>query len=252
MEGRTLLSAGVLASPKAAAVVALQIPTGQATPGEVAQVLAAIRKGAGAEFITLLRREVKNIQSVIAGFSLGLINEYRVPGIVLKVPKFQEQYTGIRLDQLSATAAGAVLAARNRLVLGAIMRGPIDDPTPSTYVFGFDRSGGLLTSSPFPNRPNIRYDATVTVTVAGGSISGSVTDLNSGAVTPLSSRAIQIRGATLRVVLNPNLLPSTGAKLNAYRFAFWSRSAAEGGIETVASFAPEEQSIPIGTLVRVR
>jgi hypothetical protein len=253
LEGRALLSAGGAGLARAARAVAVpaafRIPTGPATPSEVSQVIKALRSGAGAEFLTLLRRDVKNYRTVIAGFSLGLIREYSVPGIVLKTPRFQDLYTGTRWDQLSVTAAGAVLAGRNRLVLGAILRGPIDEPTTSTYVFGIDRNGNLP-PGPFAGRPNIRHDATVTVNVdAGGGVAGFVTDLNTGATTALSRRAIQIRGATLRVTVNPKLLPSTGAAVSRYRFAFWARSA-PGGIENVASFAPEESSIPIGVLGR--
>lgn len=224
------------------------IPTGQTTAAERAALLSALRGGAGREFITLARREIKNIPLVMAAFSTGLIREYNVPGLAIKMPKLQERYAGPPYDQVNVIAAGAVLANKKSLVLGAILRGPIDIPVPSTYVFGFDRGTGR-TVAPFANRPGIHYDATVTVTVNGRVVHGVVTDLVTGAVTELAPKSIKVRGATLRVRLSPTLLAGAGGPLSSATFAFWTQDGTVPGVEHVGSFVPDA-NIPIGKLGR--
>lgn len=250
LEGRLVLSAALVPS-SALTVQAFDlgnIPTGQTTAAERAALLAALRGGAGREFITLVRREVKNVRVVIAAFSAGLIRQYSIPGLTVKLPKLQEQYTGPPFDQLNAIAAGAVLANSRRLVLGAVLRGPIDIPMPSTYIFAFDRGTGRA-GAPFASRPGIRHDATVTVMVNGGSVTGVVTDLVTGAVTQLDRRAIKVRGATLQVVVPPKLLSGAGLPLKQASFAFWTQNGTTPGIEHVGSFAADA-NIPVGSLGR--
>lgn len=250
LEGRQVLSHAAI--PHVAALGLPfdlgKIPTGNTTPGERAALLDALRGGAGREFVTLARREVKNIPLVMAAFSAGLIREYSVPGLAFKLPKLQERYAGPKFDQLNVIAAGAVIANKNRLVLGAILRGPIDIPVPSTYVFGFDRGSGRAVA-PFANRPGIHFDATVTVTVNGRVVSGVVTDLITGAVTPLDPRGIKVRGATLQVNLSPRLLAGAGGPLQNATFAFWTLDATLPGVEHVGSFAPDV-NIAVGNLGR--
>jgi hypothetical protein len=224
------------------------IPTGKSTAAERAALLAALRGGAGREFITLARREVKNIPLVVAAFSAGLIRQYSVRGLAVKLPKLQEQYTGPPYDQLNVIAAGAVLANSRRLVLGAILRGPIDIPVPSTYVFAFDRGTGRAVT-PFPSRPALRYDATVTVTVNGRLLSAVVSDPVTGVTTPLDRRAIKVRGATLQVVVPPKLLSGAGGPLSEASFAFWTQNGSAAGIQHVGSFVSDTNT-RVGTLGR--
>lgn len=226
-----------------------KIPTGQTTASERAALLNALRGGAGREFTTLVRREVKNVPLIVAAFSAGLIRNYSVPGLAVKLAKTQELYTGPKFDQLNVIAAGAVLANAKRMVLGAILRGPIDIPVPSTYVFAFDRSSGRAVA-PFASRPGLRYDATVTVTVTGRAATAVVTDLVTGAVTALDRRAIQVRGATLQVSLSPKLLVAPNSLLKTTSFAFWTQDQAVPGIEHVGSFAADA-NVPVGSLVRI-
>ena len=250
LEGRLVLSSAV--GPRLA-LAGLpfelgKIPTGQTTPAERAALLAALRGGAGREFLALARREVKNIPLVIAAFSAGLIQQYSVPGLAVKLPKLQERYAGPPFDQLNVIAAGAVLANRRRLALGAILRGPIDIPVPTTYVFAFDRGTGQAVT-PFATRPGIRADATVTITVNGPEVTGVVTDLATGAVATLDRRAVRVRGATLQVALSPALLSGAGAPLKQATFAFWTQNGTTPGLDHVGSFVPDA-NIPIGSLGR--
>jgi hypothetical protein len=249
LEGRIVLSS---VTPRLA-VAGLpfdlgRIPNGQTTAAERAALLAALRGGAGRELVTLVRREVKNVPLLIGAFSAGLIRQYSIPGLALKLPKLQEQYSGPPYDQLNVIAAGAVLAGRNRLVLGAVLRGPIDIPDPSTYVFGFDRGTGRA-FTPFASRPGIHLDATVTVTINGKSVSAVVTDLVTGAITALDRRAIKVRGATLEVVVPPRLLAGAGLPLKQASFAFWTHHGPAPGIANVGSFVADA-NVPVGSLGR--
>lgn len=251
LEGRALLSVvPSRAGPAGRAFELGRLRLGQATPAEQAAVLAALRGGLGREFATLARREIRNVNGVIAGFASGSIRDYSVPGLSIKTKNWQELYTGPHHDQLGALAAGAVLASPRRLVLGAVLVGPIDMPSTNYYVFGLDR-GTAGAGSPFSNRPNIRYDAAVTVATAGTqAVSVVLDDLATGQSTPLPTSVVRVRGATLVVVLDPRRLAVAGAKpLPQARFAFWTRSAATGQ-ENVANFVPESATIPIGVLGR--
>ena len=243
LEGRALLSVAVLGVRPAAAIVANQ----DDGSGRDA-ILSALRGGPGSEFVTLIRRQVPNFRRVIAEFASGARTEISVRGAAAKVPQFRPGYTGPRIDQLNPTVAGAVQLNRRRLELGAIVRGPIDLPTSSTYVWGINR-GGAAPIGPFEGLPDIRFDAVVAVTRDATGITGSVRDLNTGTVTPLQPSDIRIQGPTIRVLLNPALLPSTGPPLRSFRFAFWTQSG-PGGLETIGGFVPSTASIPIGSLGR--
>ena len=195
--------------------------------------------------MTLIRRQVPNLSRVIRGFVSGQRDQFTTNGLAVKTPRFEDAYTGVRLDQLSATAAGAILLPDGRLELAGIMRGPIDDGRLSVYSFGIDRGGSLATA---PNRPGIRYDALVTVSRDASGVSGTILDLETNTTTPIDPSNIQIVGPTLRVFINPSTLPSNGLSLNRYRFALWTSNSHTGRPETIASFVPGAESIPIGTL----
>ena len=239
LEGRALLS-GLASSPKhALSHVALQPKSILTDPGGVAAVLAALRGGPGSEFTSVIRAQIRNIRGVVASFVSGARTEFITPGLVFKIPKFQESYTGPRLDQLSGTVAGGLKLRDGTYEFAAIVRGPIDDPQPSTYVFGIDRGKGASTSTPFASRSNIKVDALVSVTRTATGVTGSVTDLTTNQTTSIDPANIDINGPSLRVYLAPSLLPAKGLATNAFRFSFWTKSNASGGIESVGSFVPE-------------
>lgn len=217
----------------------------------VQAILAALNGGAGSEFVTLIRRGFPNVGAVVRQFMLGQRTSATVKGFSVRVPKLQPAYAGPQLDQFNPTAAGAVLLRDGRLELAAIMRGPIDLPVETTYVWGIDRGSRLSDPEGF-GMPSLRYDATVTVTRVGSTISGTIRDRITGNVTSFSPDAVKIEGPTIRVFLSKpsELLSSTGVALSRYRFAFWTRSG-DGGLSNVGGFVPLSQSVPIGVLGKV-
>ncbi len=159
--------------------------------------------------------------------------------------RFYEDYVGPKLAQLDAVAAsGQLLPDGNFRFLG-VNQGIINPNVPATYVFGVDRSGHLPTG-PFPDRPDIRFDATVVVKIVPGqSPTVTVTDLASKTSTTLPSSALRISGRDVEVVVPGSLLPSTGLAPSQYQYDFWPEDGLAGSTN-IASFAPEFHDIRVG------
>lgn len=247
LEGRALMSM----APPAPPVQAAQFGDITTDPAAVAAILAALRGGPGNEFATLLRRQVPNVNAVVRSFVTGQRDQFAVRGVALQIPNFQSAYTGQRFDNFSITAAGAVAQRGNRLQVGAILLGPFDENVTTEVVFGIDRGSGAARGPLFAQRPSLTPDALVTLTVGpnGSSKSGTITDLNTGSVTPIDPAKIRFRGSTIRAIVPLSALPSTGARLGQYRFATWTRNATQGGgFESIGSFAVDGRLIPIGLL----
>ena len=243
LEGRIAMSHAAIAPPRVALLANSSDGSGQAA------FLAAMRGGPGSEFITLIRKQVRNVTGLAVGFGSGLIQSINLKGFVAKQPYLLETYTGPHLDQFNPMAAGALYLSNGRLELGAIMRGPIDRAEKVTYVWGLNRGGGTPDSTGF-GPTGVPYDAYVSVTRENGVITASLTDLKTGVVTPIDSSSVRINGPTIRVFLkNPKtLLPSTGLPITKYQFAFWTRGGDSSGQSGLASFLPSNGTAQVGNL----
>jgi hypothetical protein len=108
-----------------------------------------------------------------------------------------------------------------------------------------DRNGSLPTG-PFPDRPNIRFDATVAIKIAPGkSPTVVVTDTANKTTTTVPDSMLQISGRTISVVVPGSLLPSTGLSRAHFRYNFWPEDGLAGSTN-IASFAPETHDIRVG------
>jgi hypothetical protein len=166
-------------------------------------------------------------------------------GVVTKKPHFYEFYTGPRWAELNAVKASGKLSTSGVFVFTGTNRGKINQG-PAVYVWGIDRSGNLP-AGPFTNRPNIRFDAVVIVSLDTSlTPTASVFDLDSGKFTSLSSSAVSIHGRTVRVTVPENLLPSTGLVPSQFRFNYWPEDGGPPGSSSVASFAPEFITARVG------
>ena len=222
--------------------------------GETA-ILNAIFGGAGHEFVTLAQREVRNIGAVVAGFEVGTLTQYSVPGLAVKVTNLQSGYTGQPHDPLSLNVGGALLLKGKNIELGAIVRGPFTTyPGTTSIVFALNRGAGSRLGPAFASRPGITPDALVTVTVGpyGQGNSATITDLTTGTTSPISSPTIRVAGPTVRILLSSSLLPSEGAQLKNYTFAIWTETQPGASIQNVGSFLPENAMIPIGVETNVK
>jgi hypothetical protein len=209
---------------------------------------ALLNGGPGKEFGAILRRNLLQVMQYAQEFQAGTRTEATLPGMIVALPEWQPRYTGRHLDNLVATAAGAVVTKANKVLLGAVVRGLYDEPTPSYMVFGIDRGAGSKLNPRFSIRPSIRPDLLVTVKIGpfGKGNSGTITDLTTGKTTAFASSRIVVEGATVRVTLDPSQLPSKGLPLTQYRFAAWPREKLTGGFASVGNFLPNRQMIRFG------
>jgi hypothetical protein len=179
-------------------------------------------------------------------------------GLAVKAPQFYEFYTGRSDPGLDARMATA-RAARGTLTLSGVMQGPINtspasEDLESYYVFGINR-GSSSAVAPFPGRPNIVFDAVVTVSVETEGISASVTDLTrprGQGTTDLPASSVHIRGNRVTVSLPLSDLTATAASpVNRWGVNLWPRSELPpADFHSVASFVPENALFPIAVAGR--
>lgn len=178
-------------------------------------------------------------------------------GEVRKDPHFYELYQGPKRADLNVVAASARFKENQGLVLRGEMAGKIN-ATPATaddnsfFVFGINRGSALAaTNAPFANRPNIKFDALVIVTVSNTTgVTASVRDLVTGVGTNLSPDAVKITGRHIQVTVDPALLPvpAGGKPTSEWTFNLWPRSSTTvvpPGTTNIASFIPENAMAPI-------
>ncbi|MDG3002373.1 hypothetical protein [Paludisphaera mucosa] len=255
LEGRQLLSGLDQAIMQAVGSVAAQVQKAVASkavatnPAAASAIVSALGGGVGSEWANLIRRQVRNPQSVVRQFIAGQTT-YSTTGITFRTPHEQSLFTGRPYDQLLPLAAGGAVFKNNVMEFATILRGEFRDPDTSYYVFGVDRGAGGSLGPRFAARPGITPDALVTITVGpyGSSATGEIRDLTDGSVQSIDASRIVIRGATLRVFLDTSQFPSRGAALNRYRFAMWTQTQPGTDIADVASFAPDTSMIPIAVL----
>jgi len=176
---------------------------------------------------------------------VGVVGEdFGRNGVVVKAPHFYEDYVGPRLPQLNAVAAAGELLPNGNFVFVGVNQGAIDPAVPATYVFGVDRNGALPTG-PFPDRPDIRFDALVVVKlVPGQATTATVLDLT-GQNKPVALPAgtFFAAGHEVAVIVPGSALSSTGLPPSQYRFNYWPEDGKLGAAH-IASFAPEYSLAP--------
>src|SRR4051812_39246644 len=64
-------------------------------------ILAALNGGAGSEFVTLIRKQVRNVNGTILQFAAGRRSELDVKGFAVKTPHLTDTYKGPHLDQFN-------------------------------------------------------------------------------------------------------------------------------------------------------
>jgi hypothetical protein len=170
----------------------------------------------------------------------------RASGIVTKSPRFYQAYTGPKLQELNAVRASGALSSDGTFTFTGTNRGRITE-SPAVYVWGVDRSGNL-SAGPFKNRPNIKFDAVVVVTLDSSlTPSARVVDLVDGTTTALPAGSSNVQGKTVSVTIPGGLLPSTGLAPSQYRFNYWPEDGGPPTSSSVASFAPENGMASVGS-----
>ena len=128
-------------------------------------------------------------------------------------------------------------AASEREESFALMAGPIQSGADNFYVWGVNR--GSATLAPFPQEPNVQFNAVVVVeTPPAGGVNAFVA-LIPGATTPLKASAVHIDGAKITVSIPASVLPSTGSAPSGYRWNLWTRDGIGGPPSQLAKFIPD-------------
>ncbi len=125
-------------------------------------------------------------------------NEFGV-GFAVKSPRFYEYYTGPLQANINAAGMKATYDASGNLILTGIVAGPnnamASGPQPDAHYMFLINHGGTTGTGPFPDRPNIQYDAYVAVNVTSTGVSAAVVDGVTGTITPISPSGIVIQGS---------------------------------------------------------
>jgi hypothetical protein len=141
-------------------------------------------------------------------------------GVVTKAPHFYEDYKGPKLAQLNSVAAAGELKPDGSFEFIGVNQGALDPKVAATYVFGIDRNGKLPTG-PFDNRPDIRFDDLVVVSLKPGqTTTATVIDLANHTTTSLSQGSFSADGRAIAVKVPGSLLPSTGLPPSQFRFNY--------------------------------
>jgi hypothetical protein len=167
-------------------------------------------------------------------------------GIVTKAPRFYQFYKGPKLQELNAVKASGELSSNGNFTFTGTNQGRITK-APAVYVWGIDRSGNLAAGS-FKGRPNVKFDAVVVVTLNHSlKPTAMVVDIANGKTTDLPAGSASIKGATVSVTVPGSLLPSTGLAPSQYRFNYWPEDGGPPVSSSVASFAPETNTVQVGS-----
>ncbi len=158
-----------------------------------------------------------------------------------------KDYTGPQRPALSPVGAdGAATNALTSFTFTARMAGAIFDGGPNYYVWGFDRGSGSTKAAPFPDEPNVKFDAVMVVTAdpAVGHLTGVINLLNGSPPQPVNP--ILPAGDTIQVTFPASLLPSTGFSPSNYTWNLWPRSGLGGTpAAQIAAFIPDNQMAPL-------
>ena len=169
-------------------------------------------------------------------------------GVVTKAPHFYEDYKGPKLAQLNSVAAAGELKPDGSFEFIGVNQGALDPKVAATYVFGIDRNGKLPTG-PFNNRPDIRFDALIEVSVTPGqATTATVIDLANHTTTSLPQGSFLAKGNVIAVTVPGSLLPSTGLPPSQFRFNYWPENPDPALTEPIASFTPEFNDAQVGVI----
>lgn len=243
-----VVPAGPIASGGLAGLMAQVRPMLRIDPGAASAILSALNGGLGSEFVQSLRRQVGNPLRIIGEFARGQRTSFATRGFAALTHTTLPTYTGGFADAILPRVAGAVALPTNRISLGAIMRGPMDELNEGArYVWALDLGRGARTV--FDEYPGIRADTIVRVDIGQDRRPTlTVDDLVGGTSRTLDPARVRIAGPTIRLRLAATDLPSGSAPLSRAKFAFWVHER-PGGLETVPNFLPT-RSVPVGTIGR--
>jgi hypothetical protein len=174
------------------------------------------------------------------------LSDAAIQGSVNRAPRFYSLFRGEKRPDLHVVTARGQFFPPQGFVFTGVTAGSINTSQTSFYVFGVNR-GGATAPGPFPDRPNITFDAEVVVATGTFGFEATVELLNSkGQVTKsvsLPENAITFSKTHVGVFVPADLLPSTAPPGTAqpvehYSFAFWAGTSPSAPRQ-IAGFSPE-------------
>jgi hypothetical protein len=154
--------------------------------------------------------------------------------------QFYVDYTGPKRPAIDAlNAGGRYFTASQQLVLDAQLAGAVFTGETNYYVWGIQRGSGTV--APFPDEPNVKFDAVVVVTAdpAVGTLK-AVVNLLKGAPAQAVTATL-LKPDTIEVVVPAAMLaPTTAVPVAGYQWNLWPRFGLGGApAAQIASFIPE-------------
>ncbi|HZW52478.1 MAG TPA: hypothetical protein VFF00_00525 [Candidatus Elarobacter sp.] len=161
---------------------------------------------------------------------------------------FYKDYTGPQRPALSAIAAdGSFTSSSQTISVIARMAGPVFAGGPNFYVWGWDRGGAASGAAPFPDEPNVKFNAVLVVVAdpANGTTLTGTINLLDGSPPQTVSPALAAPD-TIVVTFPASMLPSTGFSPAQYTWNLWPRNGLGGSpAAQIASFIPDNTMAPL-------
>jgi hypothetical protein len=201
------------------------------------RALAEILVSCGASQTGVLSPRIHDQHPLIDAASQGSVN---------RAPRFYSLFRGEKRPDLHVVTARGQFFPPQGFVFTGVTAGSINTSQTSFYVFGVNR-GGASSPGPFPDRPNITFDAQVAVATGTFGIEATVELLNSkGQVAnsvSLPENTITFSKTHVGVFVPADLLPSTAPPGTAqpvehYSFTFWAGTSPSAP-RRIAGFSPE-------------
>jgi hypothetical protein len=153
---------------------------------------------------------------------------------------FYKDYTGPQRASIDAIGAdGSFSTGAQTITVVGKMAGPVLDGNTNYYVWGFDRGGAAAGAAPFPDEPNIKFNAVLLVTANANGTLTAVVNLLNGA--PPQPAVVTLSAPdTIQAAFAAAQMPSTGFTPDKYVWNLWPRSAVGGSATAqIASFIPD-------------
>ena len=132
-------------------------------------------------------------------------------GMARKLPMFYPFYTGPRVPYLNVVSGSGQIVGNQTLVLTGTMAGriptsPRSESQESYFVFGLNRGGAAV--APFFQRPGVRFDSVVVVSVEAEGVSARLVRFDApGSPVALPAGSVSVRNNVVQVKVPLSLIP---------------------------------------------
>ena len=158
---------------------------------------------------------------------------------------FYVDYTGPKRASIDPILAGGrFFQISQTIVFDAQMAGPIASGDQNYYVWGIQR--GSASTAPFPNEPNVIFDAVAVASVAPSGVVTAIVNRLDGSA-PTTVVATLTAADKIEITIPVAALPPTTAIVPVhYQWNLWPRSGLGGTpAAQIAAFIPDNALAPL-------